>query len=119
MSALIKIAELEDLDAAATPGEWRWENDDLVAMFAMFLSQGGVTLLRQVREYNGRCRDLIPAMRNALPALLRLARAAHRRRTAMLNNRGTHEDAIECSDADAEERAALDAFDFTIKEPAS
>ncbi len=56
---------------------------------------------------------------SALPALLRLARAAHRRRTAMLNNRGTHEDAIECSDADAEERAALDAFDFTIKEPAS
>ena len=67
------LDDLERLDKAATPGEWKYGN-----VFKDKCYANGELVFQERDGWNAKQddRDLIAASRNALPALLRLARAA-------------------------------------------
>ena len=67
------LDDLERLDKAATPGEWKYGN-----VFKDKCYANGELVFQERDGWNAKQadRDLISASRNALPALLRLARAA-------------------------------------------
>lgn len=129
MTTPIKIAELQMLDAAAAPGPWvhlvmkdalhDWPNGERQRRVCRTSPMQSVYAPDEGHDRGVSNAEAIAAMRNALPALLRLAVATHRRRHAQLKSRGTHEDAIACTDADAEEREALAALDFANEEPSA
>lgn len=125
MSAPIKIAELERLDAASSLGPWRralkshdgaltervWSDEDGPVAFT---SYEGITEGAHTADAY-----LIAAMRNALSALLRLARASDRY-AWMLSKDGPGEDEEHVvGEIVAEWVAARAAFDFTNQEPSS
>lgn len=116
MSTPIKIAELEQLDAATARG---WSLTGYVGhcgdrtvhrISPQFTDRGGMT------EESAR---VAVAARNALPALLRLARASDRY-AWMLSKDGPGEDEEHVVEAIvAEWKAARAAFDFTTEEAPS
>ena len=67
------LDDLERLEKAATPGKWKYGN-----VFKDKCYANGELVFQERDGWNAKQddRDLIAASRNALPALLRLARAA-------------------------------------------
>ena len=64
------LDRLQELEQAATPGPWKADNDNRQIVF----SNGDCRLVAWVSDED---RDIIAALRNAAPALIRVARAAH------------------------------------------
>lgn len=142
MSTPIKIAELERLDAAATAGPWRPMESGNQYLECGYLPTAKCVATARIPElprpwnphavisfmkldaaeesrFKSDDAALIGAARNALPALLRLARASDRY-AWMLSKDGPGEDEEHVVvEIVAEWVAARAAFDFTNQEPSS
>lgn len=124
MSAPIKIADLEQLDAAATPGPWvhlcmhdaqtDWPNGEWQRRVCRTSPMQGVYAPDEGHDRVVDNAALIARMRTALPALLRLARAANAVADNINPDVGCKKPCPDC-----EFHRALAAFDFGTEEPSA